>query len=53
MLYFMKLTAYGQAKLAAAALGGPAVMLSYMAVGDGNGNVIPTDPLPANMVQEV
>lgn len=53
MLYFMKLTAIGAAKLAAATLGGPAVRLANMAVGDGNGNLIPTDPLPQNLVHEV
>src|SRR6185503_18119580 len=53
MSYLVKLTAIGNAKLAAAAAGGAPVRLTTMAVGDGNGNLIPTDPLPPNLVREV
>ncbi len=53
MLYEIKLTALGAAKLAAASTSGPAVSLTTMAVGDGNGNPIPTDPLPTSLVHEV
>lgn len=38
--YLMKLTAKGAAKMAAATTGGPAVILTHMAVGDGNGNPV-------------
>lgn len=51
--FFLKLTAVGLAKLAAANTGGPAVSLTHMAVGDGNGNPISIDPLPAVLVREV
>lgn len=38
--FVMKLTAIGAAKIAAASSGGPAVVLTTMAVGDGNGNPV-------------
>lgn len=41
MAYFMKLTASGEAKIAAAQAGGTAVTLTEFAVGDGNGVAIP------------
>lgn len=53
MIYFMKLTTVGLAKLAAANTGGPAVVLTHMAAGDGGGNPIPTDPLPQTLVRQV
>lgn len=40
MNYYMKLTAIGAAKVAAAQAGGPPVMLTHIAVGDGNGNPV-------------
>lgn len=51
-LYYGMVTAAGQAKLAASAAGGPALVLSAMAFGDGGGNdVAPTDKSTA-LVQE-
>lgn len=40
MSFFMKLTAAGAAKVAAAQSGGPAVSLTHIALGDGNGNPV-------------
>lgn len=40
MSFFMKLTAVGAAKVAAAQSGGPAVSLTHIALGDGNGNPV-------------
>lgn len=40
MLYYMKITTVGAAKIAAAQTGGPQVSLTHMAVGDGNGNPV-------------
>lgn len=40
MSFFMKLTAAGAAKVAAAQSGGPAVTLTHIALGDGNGNPV-------------
>ena len=40
MSFFMKLTAVGAAKVASAQSGGPAVTLTHLAVGDGNGNPV-------------
>jgi len=53
MNYTIKVTAIGLAKLAAANLGGPPVSLAQMAVGDGGGNDISTNPLPPVLVREV
>ncbi len=54
MDFLARITAVGLAKLAAAALpGGAPVSLTHMAVGDGGGNPIPTDPLPTELVNEV
>lgn len=53
MTFFLKLTPTGLAKLAAASTGGPAVSLTQMAVGDGNGNPIVTSPLPTALAREV
>lgn len=39
--FLMKLTQIGAAKIAAATAGGPPVILTEMAVGDGNGNPVP------------
>jgi phage-related tail fiber protein len=52
-MFVIKLTAIGLQKLAAASTGGPAVSLTHIAIGDGNGNSIPTDPLPAQLVHQV
>lgn len=41
MNFFMKLTAVGAAKVAAAQAGGANVSLTHIAVGDGNGNPVP------------
>lgn len=52
--FVMKLTAVGAAKITAAANGGPAVVLTTMAVGDGNGNpVAPPTGNEAALVREV
>jgi len=54
MAYLMKLTAEGAALVAAAQAGGPAVSLTHLAVGDGNGN--PVTPPTGNetaLVREV
>lgn len=40
MAYLLKLTAAGAAKLTAANAGGPAVSLTHIAIGDGNGNPV-------------
>lgn len=40
MSFYMKLTAVGVAQVAAAQSGGPAVTLTHLAVGDGNGNPV-------------
>jgi len=40
MSFFMKLTAVGAAKVAAAQAGGPPVNLTHIAIGDGNGNQV-------------
>lgn len=53
MAFFLKLTAIGKAKLAAHAAGGPVVRLANMAVGDGGGNPISTNPLPPNLINKV
>ena len=42
MNFFMKLTAVGAAKVAAAQAGGSNVSLTHIAVGDGNGNAVAT-----------
>lgn len=54
MSFFMKLTAYGAAKVAAAQAGGPQVNLTHVAVGDGNGLPV-TEPTGAEtaLVREV
>lgn len=54
MNFYMKLTAYGAAKIAASQVGGPKVNLTHVAVGDGNGNAVP-EPTGAEtaLVREV
>lgn len=42
MIYFMKLTQYGIARVADAMSGGAPVELTHIAVGDGNGQSVPT-----------
>lgn len=52
--FVMKLTPVGSAKIAAAMAGGPAVVLTAMAVGDGNGNpVAPPTGAETALVREV
>ncbi len=54
MIYLMKLTALGTAKIAAATAGLGAVNLTQMAVGDGNGNpVAPPTGYETALVREV
>lgn len=49
MSYYMRLTAAGLAKIAAAEVGGPVISLTHIAVGDGNGNPV-TPPTGAETV---
>lgn len=52
MSFGCKPTPAGAAKIAAAALGAPLV-IAEMAFGDGNGNAVTLEPVPAALVREV